>query len=123
MVFVLILFIYLFIFFFSSSVQNVDSLVVVLGGLQEDQDLKRVVEEMSRLKLEEDGYPYVSAPEIVNDLQQATDSVLSRDELDKVGGLFCSVLYYFICSFFSFYSILFPLALELYMVVLSCHQQ
>ncbi|XP_066974838.1 gamma-tubulin complex component 2-like isoform X2 [Macrobrachium rosenbergii] len=68
----------------SRNVQDVDSLVVVLGGLQEDQDLKRFVEEMSRQKLEEDGYPSMSAPEIVNDLQQATDTVLSRDQIEKL---------------------------------------
>lgn len=66
----------------SRNVQDVDPLVVFLSGLQSDQDIKKVVEDITRQKLEEEAY--VPVPEIISDIQQSTKTTLTGPELDKL---------------------------------------
>ncbi|KAG0715935.1 Gamma-tubulin complex component 2 [Chionoecetes opilio] len=68
----------------SRNVRDLDHLVVLLSGLVQDPGIRQAVEGRSRQRLEEDGLSLTTVPSVLADLEQATQTTLSRDQLNEV---------------------------------------
>ncbi|MPC98871.1 Gamma-tubulin complex component 2 [Portunus trituberculatus] len=64
--------------------RDLDRLVVVLSGLVQDPGIRQAVEGRSRLRLEEDGLSLTTIPSVLADIEQATQTTLSRDQLNEL---------------------------------------
>ncbi|KAG0715937.1 Gamma-tubulin complex component 2 [Chionoecetes opilio] len=68
----------------SRNVRDLDHLVVLLSGLVQDPGIRQAVEGRSRQRLEEDGLSLTTVPSVLADLEQATQTTLSRDQLNEL---------------------------------------
>ncbi|XP_063878278.1 gamma-tubulin complex component 2-like isoform X2 [Scylla paramamosain] len=68
----------------SRNMRDLDRLVVVLSGLVQDPGIRQAVEGRSRLRLEEDGLSLTTVPSVLADIEQATQTTLSRDQLNEL---------------------------------------
>ncbi|XP_050723249.1 gamma-tubulin complex component 2-like isoform X1 [Eriocheir sinensis] len=68
----------------SRNVHGLDPLVVVLSGLVQEPSVRQAVEGRSRLRLEEDGLSLTTVPSILSDVEEVTQTTLSRDQLNAL---------------------------------------
>ncbi|KAK7085564.1 Exportin 7 [Halocaridina rubra] len=68
----------------SRNIRDVDPLVVLLSGVQSDPEIKKVIEDITKQKYEEEGFSYVPVIDIVDDITPASETVLTEAELGRL---------------------------------------